>query len=53
MLKGCEICVGRVGHKRLMNIPTQALMMEAQNVYETKVFARTLTASIAGGISAH
>jgi len=36
-----------------MNIPTQALMMEAQNVCETTVFGRTLTRLIAGGISTH
>ena len=53
MLNSCEMCVVRGVHKRLTNIPTQALMMEVQNVYETKVFGRTLIASIAGGISAH
>ena len=53
MLKDCEIYVACRGHKRLMNIPTRALMIEAQIIYETTVFGRTLTALIAGGISAH
>jgi len=52
MLNDCEICVGCGGHKRLMNIPTRALMKEAQIINETTVFDRTLTALIAGGISA-